>query len=97
MDISGEVQRDITHNVLKVRLDSHGAEIPNTHTNELQGDLAKVKASRSEGYCGSCYGGHVDSGCCNTCEDVRRGYANMGWSFNNPEAIEQVCVDAFHY
>jgi len=29
------------------------------------------------------------SGCCNTCEDVRTAYVNRGWSFSNPDAIDQ--------
>ena len=30
--------------------------------------------------CGSCYG--AESGCCNTCEDVRAAYKEKNWSFN---------------
>ncbi|KAJ2919194.1 hypothetical protein MD484_g1237, partial [Candolleomyces efflorescens] len=90
MDISGEVQRDLSHNVLKVRLDSSGAEIPNTHSAELQNDLEKLQESKKDGYCGSCYGGlEPPSGCCNNCEEVRQAYINRGWSFSNPDAIEQ--------
>lgn len=96
MDISGEVQRDLSHNVLKVRLDNHGNEIPNTHSAELQNDLEKLQESKKDGYCGSCYGGlEPPSGCCNTCEEVRMAYVNRGWSFSNPDAIEQVS-NPFH-
>ena len=91
MDISGELQRDISHNVLKVRLDNRGIEVPNSYTAELSNDLEKITESKKEGYCGSCYGGlEPASGCCNTCEEVRMSYVNRGWSFTNPDAIEQV-------
>lgn len=41
--------------------------------------------------CGSCYGGSPPaSGCCNTCEEVREAYVRRGWSFVNPDSIEQV-------
>lgn len=90
MDISGELQRDISHNVLKVRLDKHGKEVPNSYSAELRNDLDKMNDAKKENYCGSCYGGlEPEGGCCNTCEDVRLAYVNRGWSFSNPEAIEQ--------
>jgi endoplasmic reticulum-Golgi intermediate compartment protein 3 len=91
MDVSGEVQRDISHNVLKVRLDKNGVEVAGSHTAELTADVEKLQATRKYGYCGSCYGGlEPESGCCNTCEEVRMSYVNRGWSFTNPDAIEQV-------
>ncbi|KAF9013529.1 Sec1-like protein [Cyathus striatus] len=90
MDISGEVQRDISHNVLKTRLNELGVLIPNSHSAELQNDLDKMNEQKKEDYCGSCYGGvEPESGCCQTCEDVRMAYVNRGWSFSNPDAIEQ--------
>ncbi|KAF9483372.1 Sec1-like protein [Pholiota conissans] len=90
MDISGELQRDLSHNVLKSRLDSHGVMVPNSYNGELRNDLDKMNDVKKEGYCGSCYGGlEPEGGCCNTCEEVRQSYVNRGWSFANPEAIEQ--------
>jgi len=93
MDISGEQQRDLTHNIRKTRLDPQGAAIEDTLLAELGSDLDKAVAGRKEeGYCGSCYGGTVpENGCCNSCEDVRASYVARGWSFSNPDAIEQ-CV-----
>ena len=91
MDISGELQRDISHNIHKTRLDPHGVEIPDSKTYDLKNELDKVKDSRQPGYCGSCYGGvEPSNGCCNTCEDVRQAYVDRGWSFGSPDAIEQV-------
>ncbi|KAI8978767.1 endoplasmic reticulum-derived transport vesicle ERV46 [Trametes punicea] len=92
MDISGETQADITHNILKTRLDERGVPVPSSVITGLQNDLDRINSQRSNGYCGSCYGGvEPPSGCCNTCEDVRQAYVNRGWSFNRPDAIEQ-CV-----
>ncbi|KAG6837199.1 hypothetical protein H0H93_013426 [Arthromyces matolae] len=93
MDISGETQRDVSHNVLKVRLDEHGVIVPNSYSAELRNDLDKMNEQKKSDYCGSCYGGlEPPSGCCQTCEDVRQAYVNRGWSFTNPDAIEQ-CKD----
>ncbi|KAI0074122.1 Sec1-domain-containing protein [Panus rudis PR-1116 ss-1] len=92
MDISGESQTDISHNIVKTRLDAQGTPVPNSHITELRNDVDKLNEQRQGGYCGSCYGGvEPPSGCCNTCEDVRQAYVNRGWSFSQPDQVEQ-CV-----
>ncbi|KAK7048490.1 Sec1-domain-containing protein [Favolaschia claudopus] len=94
MDISGETQRDLTHNILKARLDEKGVFIESARSVELKNDVEQqLTINREPGYCGSCYGGlEPESGCCQTCEDVRQAYVNRGWSFSNPDAIDQ-CKD----
>ncbi len=94
MDISGEHQNDITHDILRTRLDTHGKPIEEGKkglTGEAN-EVAKVKGAGS-GYCGDCYGGEPAEGsrCCNTCDEVRDAYVRKGWSFGNPDGIEQ-CV-----
>jgi endoplasmic reticulum-Golgi intermediate compartment protein 3 len=92
MDVTGEVQRDITHQILKVRLDQNQEQIPNSHSADPRNDLDRLNEQRSSDYCGSCYGGlpATTNGCCNTCDEVRQAYINRGWSFSTPEAIAQV-------
>jgi endoplasmic reticulum-Golgi intermediate compartment protein 3 len=91
MDISGETQRDISHNILKTRMDKSGKPVPSAKITDLKNDLDKMNAQKDPNYCGSCYGGlEPEGGCCNTCEDVRMAYVNRGWSFSDPDAIEQV-------
>ncbi|KAJ7147096.1 Sec1 family-domain-containing protein [Mycena crocata] len=93
MDISGETQRDLTHNILKARLDTLGNPVADAVSRELSNDIDKMNAAKDPDYCGSCYGGlEPEGGCCNSCEDVRTAYVNRGWSFSNPDAIEQ-CKD----
>ncbi|KAJ7781802.1 Sec1-like protein [Mycena maculata] len=93
MDISGETQRGLTHNILKARLDSTGTPVPNAVSSELSNDIEKMNSAKDPNYCGSCYGGlEPEGGCCNSCEDVRTAYVNRGWSFSNPDSIEQ-CKD----
>jgi len=93
MDISGETQTDISHNIVKTRLTEKGIPVPNAASNELRNDIDKMNEQRQGDYCGSCYGGvEPANGCCNSCEDVRQAYVNRGWSFNRPESIEQ-CVN----
>jgi hypothetical protein len=92
-DISGEIVRDITHHVVKTRLDpSAGMPIHDgQYRTELKNELDKQVAVKGANYCGSCYGGlEPESGCCNTCDDVRLAYSNRGWAFGNPDSIDQV-------
>jgi len=93
-DISGEVVRDITHHVIKTRLDPNGFVPINDgiYRTDLKNELDKQVAQKDPNYCGSCWGGlEPASGCCNTCEDVRRAYSDRGWAFGNPDAVDQ-CV-----
>ncbi|KIM89157.1 hypothetical protein PILCRDRAFT_213744 [Piloderma croceum F 1598] len=93
MDISGETQRDVTHNILKTRLTDAGVPVPTTGSAELRNEIDKLNEQKAKDYCGSCYGGDPpEGGCCNTCDQVRQAYVNKGWSFGNPDGIEQ-CVN----
>ncbi|KAJ3919622.1 endoplasmic reticulum vesicle transporter-domain-containing protein [Lentinula edodes] len=90
MDISGETQRDISHSIRKMRLDPSGKEIHGSRSTSLKNEVEKYTEDQPSDYCGSCYGGlEPASGCCNTCEEVRTAYVNKGWSFSNPDTIEQ--------
>ncbi|KAG0226440.1 Endoplasmic reticulum-Golgi intermediate compartment protein 3 [Actinomortierella wolfii] len=91
MDVAGEHQTDITHSVFKVQLSPDGREIKSEKTHKLGSSEVGPKEV-GENYCGSCYGAREpESGCCNTCEEVRQAYARSNWAFTNPEKIEQ-CV-----
>ncbi|KAF8980831.1 hypothetical protein BGZ46_003649 [Entomortierella lignicola] len=91
MDVAGEHQSDITHSVYKVQLSLDGTEIKREKTPNL-GNTGPDPKEVGENYCGDCAGAErPESGCCNTCEEVRQAYVRTGWSFNHPEGIEQ-CV-----
>src|SRR5262245_43790053 len=93
MDISGEHQNDLTHDIFKTRLDETGHSIESIKAQELKGDLERVAKARVPDYCGSCYGGTPPaSGCCNSCEEVRESYIRKGWSFGDPDGIDQVRI-----
>ncbi|KAJ1568630.1 Endoplasmic reticulum-Golgi intermediate compartment protein 3, partial [Nowakowskiella sp. JEL0078] len=105
MDVAGEHQNDIFHDIFKVRLDPnekpHVDKPPEKHEINQKTEVPKeVEAARnitsSPGYCGSCYGGVAPSnGCCNTCDDVKKAYTDKGWSFSNPENIEQCIAEGY--
>ncbi|GAA5908587.1 retrograde cargo receptor ERV46 [Sporobolomyces salmoneus] len=97
MDISGEHQNDVNHDLLKTRISQEGKTImAASKGKELTGDAERIARQKQEGYCGTCYGGTPPTegpnpGCCNSCDDVRESYVRRGWSFVNPDSIEQ-CV-----
>ncbi|WVQ74510.1 hypothetical protein IAR50_004111 [Cryptococcus sp. DSM 104548] len=93
MDISGEHQSGFEHSVTKTRLDKEGKVISQVAGKQLKGDVERAHLEKDPSYCGSCYGATPpESGCCNSCEQVREAYVRKGWSFSDPAGIEQ-CVE----
>ena len=88
MDQSGEIQQDISHTVSKTRLSQDGSIISQKLLDTLGHGSEWVPP---EGYCGSCYGADPPPGkkCCNSCEDVRKGYEKKGWVISDHDEIEQ--------
>ena len=105
LDISGEAQLDVMHNIWKRRLDKNGNSIdverqkPRSHMpagqeGDDQAQVAKIPQNRFG--CGSCYGAETDElKCCETCNDVREAYRKKGWAFSNPDAITQCKNEGF--
>ncbi|GAA6017482.1 hypothetical protein JCM10207_008242 [Rhodosporidiobolus poonsookiae] len=97
MDISGEHQNDVNHDLTKTRISPEGKFVDEARKGkELTGDAERIARQKAEGYCGTCYGGTPPTdgpnpGCCNTCDEVRESYVRRGWSFVNPDSVEQ-CV-----
>lgn len=106
MDVSGEHQLDVHHNIKKKPLDPFGnpkgVEINHVlgHTMK-EGEVidtpgqkpgSKPDPTKEPGYCGKCYGAEQTPGqCCNTCDEVRAAYRQQGWALANLNNIEQ-CV-----
>ncbi|CAE7123889.1 unnamed protein product [Rhizoctonia solani] len=93
-DVSGDTKKDVSHNILKTRLDPSGQVMhDNTLNYRIKSEVEHTLLSRPKGYCGSCYGGEEpEGGCCQTCESVRQAYLTKGWTFDDPNMIEQ-CVE----
>ncbi|KOS12842.1 hypothetical protein Malapachy_0424 [Malassezia pachydermatis] len=90
VDVVGDNQVDIHHEIERHRLDRFGKPLGYEAERELVGEAHRIAAERGPNYCGECYGGQPpDSGCCNSCDEVREAYARKNWSFSTPDEIEQ--------
>jgi hypothetical protein len=85
MDVSGDHQNGVEHNMLKTRIDKFGKVI------SKQNIKLRVK-NNSTADCGDCYG--AKKGCCNTCEEVRAAYQDAGWAFDY-DTIHQCVKEGF--
>ncbi|KAL4431733.1 hypothetical protein ABPG77_002949 [Micractinium sp. CCAP 211/92] len=95
MDISGEVQLEVDHDVYKRRLSSEGTPLDDGTKHEVGPAAHPVPANGSDptadpNYCGSCYGAQTREGqCCNTCAQVREAYRTKGWALLDTDKVEQ--------
>lgn len=93
MDVAGEQQNGLDHDIVKIRLASDGSTIGQAIAVTLaEGDAAAPTPLPSD-YCGSCYGAQSREGeCCNTCEDVRNAYAVRGWDVSEVAKTGEQCL-----
>ena len=92
MDVSGDSQTDVTHNLYKTRLDLNGNIIENDIKKISLQPLLKLNntklnedniESTTRPECESCYGAEsAVHKCCPTCDDVKSAYRVKGWSFD---------------
>lgn len=85
MDASGEIQNEVSHGIMKTRLDKDG-QIISSEIIEL--NVRESDYNKDPNYCGSCYGA-VEGRCCNNCEEVKAAYTERGWAFYDGSGMEQ--------
>lgn len=99
MDVSGEIELDVDHDISKRRLSAAGTPLdePEKHTIGPQSKSKDLSTMHANGtVCGDCYGAQNYVGqCCNSCDEVREAYRKKGWSLENPNAINQCEKEGF--
>jgi len=78
MDVAGDNQLNIEHDMLKQRISPQGVPIGEPSV-ELVG--SNVKTELPADYCGPCFGAESpERRCCNSCTDLRTAYDERGWN-----------------
>lgn len=92
MDVSGDVQLEVDHDVYKRRLDTNGVPMSEGEKHAIG---PQKKSTDGTDACGSCYGAGEEGECCNTCEEVRKAYRRKGWALTSPDSVEQCMKEGY--
>jgi hypothetical protein len=92
----------VEHEVFKQRLDATGRPIHDVQKSDVSVKIdathAENKKNASLATCGDCYGGTPPpSGCCNTCDDVRKAYQDKAWNIDDYDKFAQVSSTLFSH
>lgn len=83
MDVGGDNQLNMEHDMLKQRLSPFGVPVGEPGI-EIIGEKEAELEPLPADYCGPCYGSETDTiKCCNTCDDLKEMYIKKGWTLNN--------------
>lgn len=89
MDVSGELQLEVDHDIYRQRLGSNGKPVMEAEKH-LLGPQKPPEENATADSCGSCYGAETEERpCCGTCADIRDAYAKKGWMIANMNAFVQ--------
>ncbi|XP_055943297.1 endoplasmic reticulum-Golgi intermediate compartment protein 3-like [Argiope bruennichi] len=95
MDVSGEQQINLEHNIYKRRLDENGKPLEKPEKEKVGSSEVMnvtIPPTLDPNRCESCYGAEVPPrNCCNTCEDVQNAYRMRGWAVPDSNTFVQ-CV-----
>lgn len=80
MDVAGDNQLNVEHEMIKQRLTPEGAFIGSAGV-EIIGEGPLEVTDHPPDYCGDCYGADTEAmKCCNTCNDLIKAYQMRQWS-----------------
>mmetsp|Transcript_27358 Transcript_27358/g.38860 ORF Transcript_27358/g.38860 Transcript_27358/m.38860 type:complete len:413 (-) Transcript_27358:93-1331(-) len=81
MDVAGDNQLNIEHEMIKQRLTHDGKPIGKAGIEIIGEKELQAHPPLAPDYCGDCYGAETDTEkCCNTCDDLIKAYQRKQWS-----------------
>lgn len=90
MDVAGDNQVAIDHDMFKQRIDQNGKNL-GVKAAEIIGKLDEIP-DLPPNYCGSCFGAEgIFRECCNTCEELKQAYTMKGWAYTDALANSEQC------
>ena len=93
MDVAGDNQIDIHHDMYKQRLTANGKSIGAFDQDAVGKNVKHENADKlPANYCGSCYGADTDlTRCCNTCIALKKAYQAKGWGLTDAVKSSEQC------
>ena len=97
MDVAGEQQNGLDHDISKTRLSSAGVPLASAYAHRIEAARAAAAEAAAatplpSDYCGPCYGAGAEGACCNSCDAVRSAYAERGWDVASVTASAEQCA-----
>ena len=93
MDVAGDNQLNIEHQMMKQRISSTGVGI-GAFAEEAVGKMVKQgNVKLPADYCGSCFGAETElTKCCNTCIALKKAYQAKGWGLSGDVKNSEQCL-----
>lgn len=93
MDVAGDNQLNVEHDMIKQRLDKHGRRIGKAGIEIIGEGKLPIPNDLPPDYCGSCYGAEtLTRKCCNTCEELLRAYQEHQWNIVDIMRNSSQCI-----
>lgn len=90
MDVAGDQQNGIDHDIFKTRIGKDGQNLGDAFRHDM--DDEEEPEPLPDDYCGSCYGAIEGKACCNTCDSVKRAYIARGWNSLSVDKTAEQCL-----
>ncbi len=84
MDIAGDNQLNVEHEMMKQRLDRDGRPVGRASMEIIGEGPLPAAPQLPKDYCGSCFGAESDKHpCCNSCNELIAAYQEKQWNIGN--------------
>lgn len=104
MDMTGEQQIDVSHDIYKERLTADGSPVLSEQPEKEKVGGVKISTENTTtaaevldpNRCETCYGAEMpDRKCCNTCDELKEAYRLRGWALPNLDNFIQCKRDGW--